>query len=196
MWYYFMARVAYHFTRWFPKDRRCGIRLFLICISLLFLIPQFIVLVDSTTGRYCDQHLLNLLVTSIGMTFAMIGFTFLFTAMEPVPWKLVSISLVSFQCWLVWFSLELQLIQVIVIKQHQSCICCHCHLSYFHLLQHCSLFCLHRFGLLNFFGQEQFLTEKKEEVFVMSQSNAAHVYGRFKVVLLEILQVCSVLLFL
>lgn len=88
MWYYFMAHVAYHFTRWFPKDGRCGVRLFLVCISLLFLIPQFIVLVNPTTGRYCDQPLLNLLVTSIGMTFAMIGFTFLFTAMEPVPWKL------------------------------------------------------------------------------------------------------------
>lgn len=88
MWYYFIAHVVYHFTRWFPKDQRFGVRMFSIFISGLFLIPQFIVLVKPSSDRYCDQPLLNLLVASLGMTLAMIAFSFLFTMMEPVPWKL------------------------------------------------------------------------------------------------------------
>ena len=88
MWFYFVAHVAYHFTRWFPKDHRFGVRLFVIFTTLLFLLPQFFVLTSPSTARFCDEPLIGLLVTSIIFSFAMIGFTFLFTMMEPVPWKL------------------------------------------------------------------------------------------------------------
>ena len=88
MWYYFVSHVIYHFTRWFPKNERTGVRMFVIFISLLFVIPQIIILMDDASGRFCSQPLLNLMVTSIGMTFAMIAFSFLFAMMEPVPWKL------------------------------------------------------------------------------------------------------------
>ncbi|XP_012559595.2 uncharacterized protein LOC105845902 [Hydra vulgaris] len=88
MWYYFVAHIAYHFTRCFPKDGRCGARIFVMFVALLFLLPQFIVLIHPTTSRYCVQPILNMLVVSICMTFVMLAFTFLFTMMEPVPWKL------------------------------------------------------------------------------------------------------------
>ena len=88
MWYYCFAHGAYHFVRWFPKEARRGVRMFCIFVSLLFLVPQGIVFFSNSVDRYCNQPLLNLAVISLGMTFAMIGFTFLFTMMEPVPWKL------------------------------------------------------------------------------------------------------------
>ncbi|XP_065061424.1 uncharacterized protein LOC135688487 [Rhopilema esculentum] len=88
MWHYFVAHVIYYITRCFPKDNRRAVRLFCTFTALVFLIPQFVVLTMDTTSRYCGSPLLEMLVLSIATTFAMIAFGFLFTMMEPVPWKL------------------------------------------------------------------------------------------------------------
>ncbi|XP_020895377.1 uncharacterized protein LOC110234342 isoform X2 [Exaiptasia diaphana] len=67
MWFYFIAHCAYHFVRWFPKANRKAV---------------------ERSKRYCDQPLLNISVSCIVFTFAMIAFSFLFAMMEPVPWQL------------------------------------------------------------------------------------------------------------
>ncbi|XP_046851189.1 uncharacterized protein LOC124444618 isoform X2 [Xenia sp. Carnegie-2017] len=88
MWFYFMSHVAYHLTRWFPKDDRQRIRITLVLLSLIFIVPQVYVLMLDKTTRYCDQPLLEIAVASLIFTFGMIAFTILFTMMEPVPWQL------------------------------------------------------------------------------------------------------------
>jgi len=88
MWHYFVAHAVFYITRCFPKDNRFAIRTFCLFTSLLFLVPQLYVLTLNTTGRACSQPLLTILIVSMGTTFVMLAFVFLFTMMEPVPWKL------------------------------------------------------------------------------------------------------------
>eukprot|EP00794_Sanderia_malayensis_P015275 gene15275-16851_t len=88
MWHYFVAHVVYYMTRCFPNERRGPVRFFCLFVALMFLIPQFVVLFLKESERYCKNPLLDVLVTTIVTTFAMLGFSFLFAMMEPVPWKL------------------------------------------------------------------------------------------------------------
>ncbi|XP_032232373.1 uncharacterized protein LOC116614909 [Nematostella vectensis] len=88
MWFYFLSHVAYHFTRWFPKDNRTVVRIVVILWSLLFLVPQVYVILLPRSSKFCDQPLLSISVACVVFTFAMIAFSFLFTMMEPVPWQL------------------------------------------------------------------------------------------------------------
>ncbi|XP_005109063.1 uncharacterized protein LOC101852277 isoform X2 [Aplysia californica] len=53
--------------------------------TLCLLIPQFYVLLQDKTTRWCPEPLMPLLITSIIFTFFVIGFTFLFVTMVPVP---------------------------------------------------------------------------------------------------------------
>jgi len=88
MWFYFVAHCAYHLTRWFPRDNRARIRIAVILFSLMFLVPQIYIPLMPHSSDYCDQPLLNISISCLVFTFAMIAFTFLFAMMEPVPWQL------------------------------------------------------------------------------------------------------------
>lgn len=85
MWQYFWSHAAYHLTRWFPRNNRIKIRILILIFTLAVLFPQFFVLTRDHSVRYCGQHLFDMLIASIIFTFFMIGFTFLFTLMDPVP---------------------------------------------------------------------------------------------------------------
>ncbi|XP_013412901.1 uncharacterized protein LOC106175442 [Lingula anatina] len=85
MWTYFWAHSMYHLTRWFPQNNRAKIRIIILIFSAGVLFPQFFVMTRDHSGRYCGQNLLEFLIATIVFTLMMIGFTFIFTIMEPVP---------------------------------------------------------------------------------------------------------------
>ncbi|XP_078696873.1 uncharacterized protein LOC144924999 [Branchiostoma floridae x Branchiostoma belcheri] len=85
MWYYCWPHSVYHLIRWFPKTNRLKIRIVVTIFTCALLVPQFFVLTRQQSTRYCGQQLFDLLVASIVFTFCMIGFTFLFALMDPVP---------------------------------------------------------------------------------------------------------------
>ncbi|OWF52056.1 hypothetical protein KP79_PYT21246 [Mizuhopecten yessoensis] len=60
----------------------------MMVITFALLVPQFYVLLQPTTARWCEQPLLQILIVSIIFTFISIGFTFLFMLMIPVPREL------------------------------------------------------------------------------------------------------------
>eukprot|EP00118_Oscarella_pearsei_P006828 m.31775 g.31775 ORF g.31775 m.31775 type:complete len:202 (+) comp31542_c0_seq4:177-782(+) len=88
MWHYMWAHVSYHLTKWFPRDDRIRIRIVLFLFSCGFLVPQLVILLDDQATRYCEPSLFSLLVASVCFTLFMIGFTVLFTTMEPIPWQI------------------------------------------------------------------------------------------------------------
>ncbi|XP_065842384.1 uncharacterized protein [Oscarella lobularis] len=89
MWHYMWAHVSFHLTRWFPRDDRTRIRIVLFLFTTALLIPQLVVLLMEETGtRFCEPSLFNLLVASICFTLFTIGFTVLFSTMEPIPWQI------------------------------------------------------------------------------------------------------------
>jgi len=87
MWQYFWPHAVYHLTRWFPRNNRLKIRIVVMILTLAVLAPQIYVLALPQTARFCGQHLFELLIVGIVFSFAMIGFTFLFSLMDPVPWE-------------------------------------------------------------------------------------------------------------
>ncbi|XP_062505097.1 uncharacterized protein LOC134181840 isoform X4 [Corticium candelabrum] len=87
MWQYLWVHCVYHLARWFPRNDRRKIRLLLFFFSSALLVPLFIVLLLDQSTRYCSGNLFNLCVASICFTVCMIGFSFLFTLMDPVPWQ-------------------------------------------------------------------------------------------------------------
>ncbi|XP_077864484.1 uncharacterized protein LOC144349993 [Saccoglossus kowalevskii] len=87
MWWYYFAHFIFHLVRWFPKNNRFKIRIVLLIFACAFLLPQFFVLTRDHSTRYCGQHLFELLIVGIIFTFCMIGFSFLFSLMDPVPWE-------------------------------------------------------------------------------------------------------------
>jgi hypothetical protein len=87
MWQYLWAHAAYHLVRWFPRNDRVKIRLLLFLLSCAFLAPLFMALLLNQSTRYCSTNLFDICVASICFTLIMIGFTILFTLMEPVPWR-------------------------------------------------------------------------------------------------------------
>lgn len=87
MWWYIFPHLAFHLIRWFPKSNRLKVQVLLILLAFALLFPQIFVLSIDQTTRYCGQHLFDILVTSVVFTFCMIGFTILFTVMDPVPFE-------------------------------------------------------------------------------------------------------------
>ncbi|XP_071945980.1 uncharacterized protein [Antedon mediterranea] len=87
MWWYTFAHVVYHLIRWFPKNNRLKIRIVIVLFSFGLLFPQLFVLSREHSTRYCGQHLFDFLIVSIVFTFFMIGFSFIFSLMDPVPWE-------------------------------------------------------------------------------------------------------------
>nr|XP_026689924.1 uncharacterized protein LOC113474186 isoform X1 [Ciona intestinalis] len=95
MWWYFYAHSMFHLTKWFPKDNRIKFRILLLLISIVLLVPEFIVLYLPKTSRACNLPLLNLLVASTVFLFFAIGFALLFSVMEPIP-RLIKIAFHAF----------------------------------------------------------------------------------------------------
>ncbi|KAK2184092.1 hypothetical protein NP493_283g04011 [Ridgeia piscesae] len=87
LWQYCWGHSVYHLTRWFPRNNRLKIRIVMMIFTIALLIPQFFVLAEPHTERFCGQHLFEFLVVSIVYTFCMIGFSFIFSLMDPVPWE-------------------------------------------------------------------------------------------------------------
>ncbi|XP_071841363.1 uncharacterized protein [Apostichopus japonicus] len=87
MWWFLFPHCMYHLIRWFPKNNRLKIRILILLLSVGFLLPQFYVLLVEQSSRYCGQHLFGLLIASIVVTFVMLGFTFLFVLMDPIPFE-------------------------------------------------------------------------------------------------------------
>ncbi|KAJ8320247.1 hypothetical protein KUTeg_001834 [Tegillarca granosa] len=88
MWYYLWAHISYHLVRWFPRNNRRKIFAVLMFLSKCLLAPQLYVLAHKHTSRWCAQPLFELLIVSLVFTFILIGFTFLFILMIPVPREL------------------------------------------------------------------------------------------------------------
>ncbi|XP_022099949.1 uncharacterized protein LOC110984260 [Acanthaster planci] len=87
MWWYSFSHVVFHFIRWFPKSNRMKIRVIIVLFAFALLFPQFFVLTREHSSRYCGQHLFDQLIVSIVFTFCMIGFTIIFSMMDPVPFE-------------------------------------------------------------------------------------------------------------
>ncbi|KAK2158630.1 hypothetical protein LSH36_166g01030, partial [Paralvinella palmiformis] len=62
-------------------------RVVALIFTFALLVPQIFVLAQPHTARYCGAHLFELLIVSIVFTFCMIGFSSLFSIMEPTPWE-------------------------------------------------------------------------------------------------------------
>ncbi|ELU08082.1 hypothetical protein CAPTEDRAFT_185569 [Capitella teleta] len=88
MWQYFWAHVVYHLTRWFPRNNRVKIRVVILIFTFALLVPQGFIMAQPDTSHFCGQHLLEFLIVAVVFTFCMIGFSFLFTTMDPVPWEI------------------------------------------------------------------------------------------------------------
>ncbi|KAL3861935.1 hypothetical protein ACJMK2_007946 [Sinanodonta woodiana] len=56
-----------------------------LLFTLMLLIPQIYILAMKKSSRFCAGHLFELLIVSIIITFFVIGFSFLFSIMIPVP---------------------------------------------------------------------------------------------------------------
>ncbi|ESO84340.1 hypothetical protein LOTGIDRAFT_236306 [Lottia gigantea] len=87
MWHYFFSHFVYHLIRWFPKHaaNRIIILVLLMVIMLGLLVAQIYVLTLDHSKRWCAQPLFDFLIVSIIETLFMIGFSFLFMIMSPVP---------------------------------------------------------------------------------------------------------------
>ncbi|XP_067945786.1 uncharacterized protein [Watersipora subatra] len=104
MWLYFIPHCVYHLMRWFPKNNRIKIRVLLIVSIAAMLVPQFYVLLNERSLRYCQIPLLQFLAATIAFTFVMIGFTILFALMDPVPFQ-VKIVFHVFGCLMYGYSI-------------------------------------------------------------------------------------------
>ncbi|CAH1773257.1 unnamed protein product [Owenia fusiformis] len=87
VWQYLWAHGVFHLIRWFPRTNRSKVRIFILLLTLAFLIPQIFVLATPESARFCGQHLFEFLIVSIVYTFCMIGFSVLFSIMDPIPWE-------------------------------------------------------------------------------------------------------------
>ncbi|XP_064642898.1 uncharacterized protein LOC135497110 [Lineus longissimus] len=84
MWFYLWPHTVYHLMRWFPRNNRVKARVVVILFTLALLVPQFVILFQPHTGRYCGGHLLELLITGVVLSFLMAGFSIIFSIMDPV----------------------------------------------------------------------------------------------------------------
>ncbi|XP_069005208.1 uncharacterized protein [Embiotoca jacksoni] len=80
--------MAYHSSRWIPRNQRLKFQIVNAVFTALVLVPQFYVLGRPKSTRYCRQPLLNNLSTSIAVSFIASGFAVIFTLIDPVPQSL------------------------------------------------------------------------------------------------------------
>ncbi|XP_051269799.1 uncharacterized protein LOC127371169 [Dicentrarchus labrax] len=88
MFLYMLIFMAYHSSRWIPKNQRLKFQIVNAVFTALVLVPQFYVMGRPKSSRYCRQPLLNNLSASIALSFIASGFSVIFTLIEPVPQSL------------------------------------------------------------------------------------------------------------
>ncbi|XP_034143397.1 uncharacterized protein LOC117592947 [Esox lucius] len=85
MLHYALVYVAYHTSRWLPRDQRLKYQIINAIFVALVLFPQLYVLTRPKSSRFCHQPLLNNLTAFIVLSFMATGFAVTFTLMDPVP---------------------------------------------------------------------------------------------------------------
>ncbi|XP_042180164.1 uncharacterized protein LOC121846784 [Oncorhynchus tshawytscha] len=85
MLHYALVYMAYHTSRWLPRNERLKFQIINAVFVALVLIPQLFVLTRPKSSRYCQQPLLNNLTAFIIMSFMSTGFAVTFTLIDPVP---------------------------------------------------------------------------------------------------------------
>ncbi|OAF71829.1 hypothetical protein A3Q56_00372 [Intoshia linei] len=101
MWHYAWAHFCYHVVHGLPKPNQYRMRILIWIIGFALLPPQFLVLYNPQSVRYCKYDLFSLLVVSIVLTMFSIGFSIIFTATEPInPFIVYAFMPFSFVCFL------------------------------------------------------------------------------------------------
>ncbi|XP_070759290.1 uncharacterized protein [Enoplosus armatus] len=88
MFLYLLIFLAYHSSRWIPRNQRLKFQIVNAVFTVLVLVPQFYVMGRPKSSRYCWQPLLNNLSASIALSFIASGFSVIFTLIDPVPQSL------------------------------------------------------------------------------------------------------------
>ncbi|XP_040889585.1 uncharacterized protein LOC121179061 [Toxotes jaculatrix] len=88
MFLYMLIFMAYHSSRWIPRNERLKFQIVNAVFVAVVLGSQFYVLARPKSSRYCRQPLLNNLSASIALSFIASGFSVIFTVLDPVPQSL------------------------------------------------------------------------------------------------------------
>lgn len=88
MFLYTLILMAYHSSRWIPRNQRLKFQTVNAVFMAIVLVPQFYVMARPKSSRYCRQPLLNNLSASIALSFIASGFSVIFTVIDPVPQSL------------------------------------------------------------------------------------------------------------
>ncbi|XP_070813749.1 uncharacterized protein [Chaetodon trifascialis] len=88
MFLYMLIFMAYHSSRWIPRNQRLKFQIVNAVFTALVLVPQLYVMGRPKSSRYCRQPLLNNLSASIALSFTASGFSVVFTLLDPVPQSL------------------------------------------------------------------------------------------------------------
>ncbi|XP_042078992.1 uncharacterized protein LOC121814898 [Haplochromis burtoni] len=84
MFLYLLVFMAYHSSRWIPKNQRLRFQLLNVLFITIVLAPQFYVMGRPKSSRYCRQPLLNNLSASVALSLMASGFAVIFTLTDPV----------------------------------------------------------------------------------------------------------------
>ncbi|XP_041836764.1 uncharacterized protein LOC121636964 [Melanotaenia boesemani] len=88
MFLYMLIFMAYHSSRWIPRNKRLKFQIVNAVFIIVVLAPQLYVMGRPKSSRYCRQPLLNNLSTSVALSFIASGFSVIFTLLDPVPQSL------------------------------------------------------------------------------------------------------------
>nr|XP_046239416.1 uncharacterized protein LOC124056233 [Scatophagus argus] len=88
MFLYMLVFLAYHSSRWIPRNQRLKFQVVNAGFTAIVLVPQLYIMGRPKSSRYCRQPLLNNLSASIALSFIAAGFSVIFTLIEPVPQSL------------------------------------------------------------------------------------------------------------
>ncbi|XP_033938068.1 uncharacterized protein [Pseudochaenichthys georgianus] len=73
MFLYMLIFMAYHSSRWIPRNQRIKFQIVNAVFAALVLLPQFYVMASPKSSRYCRQPLLSNLSASIALSFIATG---------------------------------------------------------------------------------------------------------------------------
>nr|XP_057945632.1 uncharacterized protein LOC131139738 [Doryrhamphus excisus] len=82
---YVLVLMAFHSSRWMPRNRRLKFQTVNVVFTALVVVPQLYVIARPKSSRYCKQPLVNNLSASIALSLIASGFSVVFTLVETVP---------------------------------------------------------------------------------------------------------------
>ncbi|XP_056255581.1 uncharacterized protein LOC130183868 [Seriola aureovittata] len=88
MFLHMLIFMAYHSSRWIPRNKRLKFQIVNAVFMAIVLVPQFYVMARPKSSRYCRQPLLNNQSACIALSFIASGFSVIFTLLDPVPQSL------------------------------------------------------------------------------------------------------------